>query len=50
MQEGEAPPLVLVGDERGSARAGADQRRTRKGQPVDMLLKDARVWGARQGW
>jgi DNA polymerase-3 subunit delta len=47
MQEGEAPPLVLVGDERGNPgmtviRVGMDA-----GKPVDMLLKDAKVWGPR---
>ena len=47
-QEGEAPPLVLwaVTEEVRSlaqVRAGLDER-----QPLDVLLKNARVWGARQ--
>lgn len=48
-QEGEAPPLVLwaiTEEVRALAqiRAGLDA-----GQPVDALLRDAKVWGARQG-
>jgi DNA polymerase-3 subunit delta len=47
-QEGEAPPLVLwamTEEVRALAlvKAGLEAR-----QPLDMLLKDARVWGARQ--
>ena len=47
-QEGEAPPLVLwamTEEVRALAvvKAGLKAR-----QPLDMLLKDARVWGARQ--
>ncbi|MBS1159060.1 MAG: polymerase delta subunit [Proteobacteria bacterium] len=49
MQEGEAPPLVLwaMSEEIRALtiiRAGLDA-----GRPVDMLLKDAKVWGPRQG-
>jgi len=48
-QEGEAPPLVLwaiTEEVRALAqiRAGLDA-----GQPLDALLRDARVWGPRQG-
>ncbi len=48
-QEGEAPPLVLwalTEEVRALAqvRAGLDAR-----QPLDALLKNARIWGARQG-
>lgn len=48
MQEGEAPPLVLwaMSEEIRSLtaiRAGLDS-----GRPVDQLLKEAKVWGARQ--
>ena len=47
-QEGEAPPLVLwalTEEVRALAQvhAGLKERR-----PIDMLLKEARVWGARQ--
>jgi DNA polymerase-3 subunit delta len=47
MQEGEAPPLVLwaMSEEIRALtiiRAGIDA-----GRPVDMLLKDAKVWGPR---
>jgi DNA polymerase-3 subunit delta len=47
-QEGEAPPLVLwamTEEVRALAqvKAGLQQR-----QPVDALLKEARIWGARQ--
>jgi DNA polymerase-3 subunit delta len=47
-QEGEAPPLVLwamTEEVRALAlvKAGLEAR-----QPLDMLLKEARVWGARQ--
>ncbi|MBS1143614.1 MAG: polymerase subunit delta [Proteobacteria bacterium] len=47
MQEGEAPPLVLwaMSEEIRALtiiRAGMDA-----GKPVDMLLKDAKVWGPR---
>lgn len=47
MQEGEAPPLVLwaMSEEIRALtiiRAGIDA-----GKPVDMLLKDAKVWGPR---
>jgi len=47
MQEGEAPPLVLwaMSEEIRALtiiRAGMDA-----GKPVDMLLKDAKVWGQR---
>ena len=47
-QEGEAPPLVLwamTEEVRALAQLKAGQT---QGQSVDMLLKDARVWGARQ--
>ena len=47
-QEGEAPPLVLwamAEEVRALAQVKAGQA---QGQSVDMLLKDARVWGARQ--
>jgi len=47
-QEGEAPPLVLwamTEEVRALAQVKAGQT---QGQSVDMLLKDARVWGARQ--
>lgn len=47
-QEGEAPPLVLwaMSEEiRTLAGIKAGQQR---GQPLDALLKEARVWGARQ--
>ena len=47
-QEGEAPPLVLwamTEEVRALAQVKAGQA---QGQPVDSLLKDARVWGARQ--
>lgn len=47
-QEGEAPPLVLwamTEEVRALARLKAGQK---QGQPVDALLKDAGVWGARQ--
>ena len=47
-QEGEAPPLVLwamTEEVRALAQVKAGQA---QGQSVDMLLKDARVWGARQ--
>ncbi len=48
MQEGEAPPLVLwaMSEEIRSLtaiRAGLDS-----GRPLDLLLKEAKVWGARQ--
>lgn len=48
MQEGEAPPLVLwaMSEEIRSLtaiRAGLDS-----GRPVDQLLKEAKIWGARQ--
>jgi DNA polymerase-3 subunit delta len=48
MHEGEAPPLVLwaMSEEiraLTSIRAGMDA-----GKPLDMLLKDAKVWGPRQ--
>lgn len=48
MQEGEAPPLVLwaMSEEiraLATIRAGMDA-----GRPLDQLLKDAKVWGARQ--
>jgi DNA polymerase-3 subunit delta len=48
MQEGEAPPLVLwaMSEEIRALctiRAGLDA-----GRPLDMLLKDAKVWGPRQ--
>jgi DNA polymerase-3 subunit delta len=47
-QEGEAPPLVLwalTEEVRALAqiRTGMDE-----GQPADMLMRDARVWGPRQ--
>ena len=47
-QEGEAPPLVLwamTEEVRALAQVKAGQK---QGQPVDALLKDARVWGTRQ--
>lgn len=47
-QEGEAPPLVLwamTEEVRALAQVKAGQA---QGQSVDFLLKDARVWGARQ--
>ena len=47
-QEGEAPPLVLwamTEEVRALAQVKAGQT---QGQSVDMLLKDALVWGARQ--
>ena len=47
-QEGEAPPLVLwamTEEVRALAQVKAGQA---QGQPVDVLLKEARVWGARQ--
>ena len=47
-QEGEAPPLVLwamTEEVRALAQVKAGQK---QGQPVDALLKEARVWGARQ--
>ena len=47
-QEGEAPPLVLwamTEEVRALAQVKAGQA---QGQSVDSLLKDARVWGARQ--
>ena len=47
-QEGEAPPLVLwamTEEVRALAQVKAEQK---QGQPVDALLKDARVWGTRQ--
>lgn len=47
-QEGEAPPLVLwaiTEEVRALAQVKAGQT---QGQPVDALLKEARVWGARQ--
>jgi len=47
-QEGEAPPLVLwamTEEVRALAQVKAGQK---DGQSVDALLKDARVWGARQ--
>lgn len=47
-QEGEAPPLVLwamTEEVRALAQVKVGQK---QGQPVDALLKDARVWGARQ--
>ena len=47
-QEGEAPPLVLwamTEEVRALALVKAGQK---QGQPVDALLKEARVWGARQ--
>ena len=47
-QEGEAPPLVLwamTEEVRALAQVKAGQA---QGQSVDMLLKDARVWGARR--
>ena len=47
-QEGEAPPLVLwamTEEIRALAQVKAGQS---EGQSVDVLLKDARVWGARQ--
>jgi DNA polymerase-3 subunit delta len=48
MQEGEAPPLVLwaMSEEIRALliiRSGLDA-----GKPMDLLLKDAKVWGARQ--
>lgn len=48
MHEGEPPPLVLwaIGEEirtLAAIRAGLDRSR-----PLDQLLKDAKVWGARQ--
>lgn len=48
MQEGEAPPLVLwaMSEEIRSLtaiRAGLDN-----GRPLDLLLKEAKVWGTRQ--
>jgi len=48
MQEGEAPPLVLwaMSEEiraLAGIRIGLDA-----GKPIDQLLKDAKVWGARQ--
>jgi DNA polymerase III subunit delta len=47
-QEGEAPPLVLwamTEEVRALAQVKSGQK---NGQSVDALLKDARVWGARQ--
>ena len=47
-QEGEAPPLVLwalTEEVRALAQVKAGLA---DGQPLDLLLKDARVWGARQ--
>ena len=47
-QEGEAPPLVLwamTEEIRALAQVKVGQS---EGLPVDVLLKDARVWGARQ--
>ena len=47
-QEGEAPPLVLwamTEEIRALAQIKCGQA---QGQPLDMLLKDARVWGPRQ--
>jgi len=47
-QEGEAPPLVLwamTEEVRALAQVKTGQK---LGQPVDALLKDARVWGTRQ--
>jgi len=48
MQEGEAPPLVLwaMSEEircLATIRSGLDS-----GRPLDLLLKEAKVWGARQ--
>jgi len=48
-QEGEAPPLILwalLEEIRSLAIIKAGQER---GQPVDALLREAKVWGPRQG-
>jgi DNA polymerase-3 subunit delta len=47
-QEGEAPPLVLwamTEEARALAQAGAALA---EGRPLDLVLKEARVWGTRQ--
>jgi DNA polymerase-3 subunit delta len=47
-QEGEAPPLVLwamTEEVRALAQAAAGMA---EGRPLDLIMKEARVWGARQ--
>jgi len=47
-QEGEAPPLVLWGMTEEVRALAQIRTGMQQGQPVDALLRDARVWGPRQ--
>jgi len=48
-QEGEAPPLVLWAMSEEIRALAAIKQGQARGRPLDMLLKEARVWGVRQG-
>lgn len=48
-QEGEAPPLVLWAMSEEIRALNAIKSGLERGQPVDALLREAKVWGARQG-
>ena len=48
-QEGEAPPLVLWAMSEEIRALATIRLGVERGQSVDALLKEARVWGARQG-
>ncbi|MGE5385764.1 MAG: DNA polymerase III subunit delta [Betaproteobacteria bacterium] len=48
-QEGEAPPLVLWAMSEEIRALATIQAGLERGQPMEALLRDARVWGARQG-
>ena len=47
-QEGEAPPLVLWAMMEEVRTLALVKRGLAEGKPADLLLKEARVWGARQ--
>ncbi|MDR2787432.1 MAG: DNA polymerase III subunit delta [Candidatus Accumulibacter sp.] len=47
-QEGEAPPLILWAMTEEARALAQVKTGLAEGQPPDLLLKDARVWGARQ--
>jgi len=47
-QEGEAPPLVLWGMTEEVRALAQIRTGMQQGQPIDALLRDARVWGPRQ--
>jgi DNA polymerase-3 subunit delta len=49
MQEGEPPPLMLWAITEEIRALAAMRRGLDGGRPLDALLKEARVWGARQG-